>query len=325
VISANIDKVMLQLFWGSRFVGYYYGVQRLTAFLILVSMAVTMLLFPTLSEHHGKRDYSKIRKLTTTAERYVSMIVLPFTMIFIVFSKPILFLFREEIADNAATTLQIMSIYSLLYCFYLIFLNQIMAVDKPRLGAKIGISMAVINISLNIIFIPKDIKSLGITLLGMGADGAALATAISVACGLILCKIYTRKLTGTKWNPRILMHLGAAIITGFALYFLINSIPILDLADPQWAVILELIKYGGMLGLLCLLGIGIYIAILAALKEFKRDDFKLFLNMINPKDMGRYVISELRNKENNYEEEPDKKEKIKDNYGSEKKDNDSNE
>jgi hypothetical protein len=83
---------------------------------------------------------------------------------------------------------------------------------------------------------------------------------------------------------------------------LINSIPILDLADPQWAGIIELIKYGGMLGLLCLLGIGIYIAILAALKEFKRDDLKLFLNIINPKDMGRYVISELRDKENNYEE-----------------------
>jgi O-antigen/teichoic acid export membrane protein len=305
VISANVDKVMLQLFWGSRFVGYYYGVQRLTAFLILVSMAVTMLLFPTLSEHHGKKDYPKIRKLTTTAERYVSMIVLPITMIFIVFSKPILFLFREEIAENAATTLQIMSIYSLLYCFYLIFLNQIMAVDKPRLGAKIGITMAVINICLNVIFIPKDIKSLGITLLGMGAEGAALATAISAACGLILCKIYTRKLTGTKWNPRILMHLGAAIITGFALYFLINSIPILDLGDPQWAGIIELLKYGVLLGLLCLLGIGIYIAILVALREFKKDDFKLFLNLMNPKEMGRYVISELRNKENNYEEGSD--------------------
>lgn len=282
VISGNVDKVMIQLFWGKEFVEYYFSVQRLSTFLILVATAVTILLFPTLSEHHGKEDYKQIRRLTTTAERYVSLIVIPCAVLLIVFSKPILQILRYDIAENASTTLQIMAIYSTIFCFYMIFLNQIMAIDKPRLGAKIGVSMAVINILLNIIFIPKDIRSIGINLLGMGAEGAALATAISAAFGLVMCKIYTRRLTGTKWNPRILLHICAGIIMGAVLYYLSDIITII-----RWYEI----------GAACLLGIGIYLAILWLLREFKKKDLMLFLDILNPKGMTRYISSELKNNE----------------------------
>jgi O-antigen/teichoic acid export membrane protein len=282
MISANIDKAMLQLFWGSRFVGYYFGVQRVTMFLILMSTAVTMLLFPTLSEHHGKNEYGHIRRLTTAAERYVSLVVMPSAILLIVFSRPILNIFSAEIAENAASVLQIMAIYSLVFCFYAIFLNQIMGVDEPKLGAKVGISMALINISLNMILIPKDIRALGINLFGMGAEGAALATAISAACGLIMVKVITRRLTGTKWNPRILLHLGAGIVMGSVLYYL-NIIVTID----RWY------EVGGA----CLLGMGIYFAILWLLREFKKKDLMLFLDILNPKGMTSYISSELRNNE----------------------------
>ena len=48
----------------------------------------------------------------------------------------------------------------------------------------------------------------------------------------------------------------------------------------------------------CVLGIGIYLAILWLLRELKKKDLMFFLNIISPKDMTRYVASELRNKEN---------------------------
>lgn len=284
VISANVDKVMLQLFWGKTLVEYYFSVQRLTAFIILMSTAVTILLFPTLSERHGKNDYKEIRRLTRAAERYVSLVVVPAAVIFIVFSKPILMLLRADLAENASSILQIMAIYSLIFCFYTIFQNQIMAVDKPRLGAKIGVSMALINICLNIIFIPKDIKSLNLTLLGMGAEGAALATAISATCGLIMTKIFTRRLTGTKWNPRILLHLMGGLIMGGVLYY-INSLE--NVTIVRWYEV----------GAAGLLGIGIYLGFLWLIREFKKKDLKLFLDILNPRGMKQYVVSELRGKE----------------------------
>jgi O-antigen/teichoic acid export membrane protein len=225
MISTNIDKVMLQLFWDSTLVGYYFGVQRLTAVIIFMSIAVSTLLFPTLSRYHGKNDYREIRRLTISAERYVSIVIVPSVVFFIVFSKPLLNLIHGDMAQNASTIFQLMAVYSLFVCFYKIFANQIIAINKPSLGAKIGISMAVLNIILNLILIPKDIKSLGVNLMGMGAEGAALATTISMAYGLLISKHFARKLTGTPWNPKIFLHLFAAIIMGLVLYFIAFTVP----------------------------------------------------------------------------------------------------
>ena len=289
ILSTYVDKIMLQLFWGSTYVGFYFGVQNLTRFLILMATAVTMLLFPTLSEHHGKEEFKQVRKLTATAERYVSIIVMPVAVLFIVFPKPILGLFEASIAENGWRTLQIMALYSVVFCFYLVFLNQIMGVDKPRTAAKVGVSMAALNIILNLILIPKDIKSLGLTLFGWGAEGAAIATLISASYGLVMVKIITRRTTETKWNPRILLHIGAALVSGGILYFLSTVIAVEGVF---------------VLGSVCLLGIGIYVGFLALLREFTREDLKLFLDIINPKGMKDYVVSELKDKNNGGEGGP---------------------
>jgi O-antigen/teichoic acid export membrane protein len=287
IISLNIDKVMIQLFWNSTLVGYYFGVQKLTGFIVVMSVSVTALLFPTLSAHHGKNEYKEIRNLTKVAERYVSLIVVPCVALIIVFSKPILNIISSDIADGAYTIFRLLAIYSLLLCFYKIFSHQIFAIDQPKLIAKIGVSMAGLNIALNLLLIPKDIRSLGINLFGMGAEGAALASAISIGYGLVMTKIYTRKLTGTKWNPRILLHLLAAVVMGIILFYISDIISI-----NRWYEL-------GMAGLL---GFGIYFGLLWILRELKKEDLNLFLDIINPRGMKRYVVSELRGK-NEIEEE----------------------
>jgi O-antigen/teichoic acid export membrane protein len=281
-ISVNIDKVMLQLFWNAEAVGYYFGVQRVTSPLIMIPTAVTILLFPTLSERHGKRDYPQIRRLTRDAERYISLIVTPCVALIIVFSWSYLNILSRDLADNASQVLQIIAIYSLFFCFYMVFLNHISAIDKPRIAAKIGISMAVINICLNAILIPKDIQSLGIPLFGLGTVGAALATTISAAYGLIMTKIMVYRLTGTKSNPRILLHFGGALVSGGRCYYRSAQITI-----KSWY---EVIGFS-------LLGIGIYIAFLMLVREFTKKDLRLFLDTLSPKKMKRYYVSELRDKE----------------------------
>ena len=48
--------------------------------------------------------------------------------------------------------------------------------------------------------------------------------------------------------------------------------------------------------LLIFIGIGLmtYIAVLFVLKEFKRQDFNFFLNILHPNEMFSYVKSELK-------------------------------
>ncbi len=296
VISVNIDKVFLQLFYNATVVGYYFTVQRVTIFMISISTALVVLLFPTLSKHHTQNNHAEIRRLTLTSERYISLIILPFAILLIIFAQPILYLFDKDVAENATTVLQIMTIYSIVISFMTIFSYQIIAIDRPKIAVKIGVSMALINIFLNIILIPKDIKILGLTLFGLGAEGAALATTISAIYGLIASKIITRKLTGTKWNSRILLHLIAAVIMGIALFSISDIFSIWDMFNPLWAGIVELLLYIGLLIFMGLLGVGIYLGILIIFKEFKKDDLRFFLSILNPREMKDYIASELRGK-----------------------------
>ncbi len=46
-----------------------------------------------------------------------------------------------------------------------------------------------------------------------------------------------------------------------------------------------------------LLGFGIYLGFLLVLREFTKKDLQLFLDILSPKKMKRYVVSELRDKE----------------------------
>jgi O-antigen/teichoic acid export membrane protein len=287
IINKNIDKVMLQLFWGAYEVGNYFAVQKITEFLIFMSTAITILLIPTLSKHHGKSNNTEIKRLTRTAERYVSLVVTPCAVILIVMSWPILNLFNEKFANDAQGILPIMAIFSYIFCLYLVFINQIMAVNRPGIAAMIGISMAIINITLNLILIPRDIKILGVTLFGLGAIGAALATMISKIIGLTMSKIAVRRLTGTKTNLKILLHMCAGVVMGGSLYLI--NLYITHYFFPIESVFIVVP--------ICLLGLGIYVGVLWLVREFTRDDFKLFMNILNPKEMKQYVVSELRDKE----------------------------
>jgi hypothetical protein len=53
------------------------------------------------------------------------------------------------------------------------------------------------------------------------------------------------------------------------------------------------IRWFTLLGF-CILGLGIYIAILFVLKEFSKKDLDFFLKIINLKEMVSYIKSELK-------------------------------
>ncbi|MEA3458909.1 MAG: flippase, partial [Candidatus Thermoplasmatota archaeon] len=45
------------------------------------------------------------------------------------------------------------------------------------------------------------------------------------------------------------------------------------------------------------LGLAIYLGVLYALKEFKKQDLMFFLDMLHPKEMLTYIKSELKDKD----------------------------
>lgn len=295
-ISLYIDKVMIEFFWGSDYVGYYFGSQRIIDILKNLSISLGIVLFPTISYYAAKSRYREITKVMAKAERYLSMIIFPITIYIILLRNEIVeAILGPSFVEIGAPVLAALAVFILLTTLARPYHVLIAGLNRPKISAKIVIASAVLNIVLNFLFIPK--RFLGVSLFGWGALGAAIATIISTLLLLLLYYGASNRLIGIKPSSRIIRHFFAAMISGIPLY-LINNILI---SNDIWATIrasgpLELLYSGILLLLLGIMILAIYIAILVGIREFKKEDLRFFLDMLHPGRMGEYIKSELKEK-----------------------------
>jgi len=279
-ISLNIDKIMIGYFWTSVEVGYYFTVQQISGIILIVSGAIGVLLFPAFSEYHIKNNFDNIRKIAYKAERYISMVTVPFVVVVIIFAKPIIEVMLSSSFIPAYSTLMILSIYSYVVSIYTVYSSLILGINKPSVSAKIGISMFLVNIVLNYLFIPR---------MGMlsifniyGPSGASVATLLSIIFGYCYLRVITKKYMKIKmFNIFTVSHVFSGVITAIVLYYT--------------SILFESIYF---YQLICfsIFGFVLYASILYLIKELKRDDFHFFFDLFNPKKMVKYMSSELKNK-----------------------------
>jgi len=280
VISVNIDKIMIGYFWTSVEVGYYFTVQQILQIILIFSAAVSIVLFPTLSEYHSSKNFEKIKETTHLAERYISMVTIPPIVLVIVFANPVIDIMLSSAFLPAASVLITLSIFALISGLRIPYSSLISGINRPGIAAKIGFAICVTNISLNYLFIPKQglLSSFGIN----GPTGAAIATVLSSLVGFFGLRIAAKKLTGIKLlqshTPR---HIIAGLIMAGMLYYIGSLIPLV-----RWY---HLLVFAGV-------GLGIYLGMLFVLKEFKKQDLMFFLDMLRLKKMIGYVKSELKEK-----------------------------
>lgn len=275
-ILANFDRVMIQLFIGTQEVGYYFTAERLIIFMMFIGTGLSTILIPTISSHSTKGNFEKIRWTVLTAERYISMISTPVLAFTFLFSQTIIFIFLGSTFTSAYLVLSIFSAIMWVKITIIPASSQICGLDKPGIVGKTYIIMAVLNILLNLLFIPKNL--MGINLLGLGIEGAAIATLISYLVQMTIYRAAVYKLAKTKPNPRVLLHLLAAVGMNALLYFIAIRFPIYEW---YWFLVFALI------------GIGIYLGLLILMREFTKEDFNFFYKTLSPKKMVEYIRSEI--------------------------------
>ena len=282
IIITNIDKVFIQLFWGAAEVGYYFAVNRLAMILLTFAAAIAMLLFPTISKLHAKNEKKQIITLVANSERYLSMVAFPIVLFMIVLPKPIIHILLSDSFYPAIPVLQILPIWALISIISRPYSPLILGMDRPWLVTISAVARISINIVLNLLLIPIDIKILGIQCFGLGATGAAIATLVAGIFGFIYFRVIAWRLIGFKWNPiNILKHLLAAEIMALILLYIHSIFEI-----ARWY---QLLAVG-------LLALGIYFAILYAIREFKKKDYHFFMDTLNPRKMFHYVKDEIKGK-----------------------------
>ena len=278
-IAQNMDKVMIQFFGTTTAVGYYSAAQRISLILMFITIASTTLIFPMISSYYSKNKIDAIRNLSHQAERYLSMIFSPAVVFIFLFAPQICLILLGDKFVASASILRILSFVVLVNGTTQPYTQQLGATDHIILAAKLGSIIFILNILLNIIFIPQQF--LGLRLLGMGGIGAAFATLISITIGAVLFRFYAYKITASKPNPRILFHLISALIMGIILHVISASMS----AIPVYYLIF-----------FAFIGAGIYILALKIFREFDRKDFNLFLKVLNPAQLKNYATTEMRSK-----------------------------
>jgi len=277
IIMMNVDKVFIQLFYAAEQVGHYFAIFNLSRFIILFATSVGLLLFPTISEYHAKNNFREIRKLTLQAERYLSMIVFPIVTLMIVLAKPIIHILLSDKYMPALPVLQILPIFVLIEAIARPYVAKLQGMDMPNLIRNRVIIMAILNVILNLILIPKDIRMLGLKLAGLGIRGAAIATVVAYMIGMIYIRYKAWKITKIRGNIKIAFHAIAAILTGFILNYMAVYI-------SRWYELLAI----------ALFGIAIYFAFLFLMREFKKEDFEFFVDTLNIKKMIKYIKEEVK-------------------------------
>ncbi|MCK4266703.1 MAG: polysaccharide biosynthesis protein, partial [Thermoplasmata archaeon] len=286
LITLNIDKVMLGYFWSSVEVGHYFAVQRITTMILMISGAVGIVLFPTVSSFHSRYKHERKKRnraiitVTQSSERYSSMVTIPLVFIIIVFTVPIIDIVLNSAFRPATLSLQVLAIYTYVLTLGMPYRFLILGMDKPALFAKVLVIGGVVNIVLNFLLIPENglLSRFDIN----GPSGAAIAALISAIVLLVGFHNHSRKLMRHRLLQRkIFKHIVAGLLMGVLIWKL--------------STFIEPLRWFYLVGL-SFAGLGIYVGILWCIREFRKADFTFFVDTINPMNMARYIKTEIKEK-----------------------------
>ncbi len=155
-IYINLDKVMLGVLVGDRYVGLYSAANKMIRVVLSVVTALGTVLLPRISYYieHGKNE--KINNIITKSLNFILMITIPAVIGIIILAKPIIILFAGEQYLQAVKTIQILSaLIPIIGLSNLVGIQILLSYNLERITLIATMTGATINIILNYILIPK--------------------------------------------------------------------------------------------------------------------------------------------------------------------------
>jgi O-antigen/teichoic acid export membrane protein len=288
LVTANIDKVLLGYFWTAVEVGYYSSVYRISTMMLMVSGAIGIVVFPTISAIHARKWMDRRKKrgqiadVVRKSERYVSIIMIPVLALIIMFTVPIIDIILNSSFRPAAWSFRVLVIYAYVYTLGVPYSYLIVGMNRPGQNAKVVIMMGMVNVILNLLLIPRDgiLSGLGVS----GIEGAACAALISAFVMLAGLHYYSKNIIRKKlFQARIFLHIGAGAVMGLVMWGLGTFFDAI-----HWY----------HLGGIFIMGLGVYLGLLWAIGEFTKADMDFFLDTINPLKLIKHARNEMDEKPN---------------------------
>lgn len=281
---ASIDKILIQLFWTAEDVGYYTASSRICSFINMFSGAIGAILLPTFSGMCSSEDVLGIRRLMQECERYLLMSVVPMIFGIVALAQPIATILLSGWTPTVPI-LRILPFYVLFAVLLAPYESYFVGINKTKVYRNRVAIMFCCDVVLNVLLIPADIKSLGIKLAGLGAQGAAISLLVSYGIGLFYSRTAAWKLHQIKGDKKNILMVVAGGCMAIILYILLYEFHLITIIT-RWYILFGF----------SLLGLMIYLGILFLFGEFRKKEFYFVLDVLNIKKMINYIKEELKSK-----------------------------
>lgn len=272
-VILNVNPVMIERLWDVTEVGYYGGVLGIATLLGRFSSAAMVVFFPQASEEFSLGRPNEVRRQISVIERHLLNLTAPLAILIAYFSPQIvLWLLGPEFL-RAAPVLAVLTIDAVVTMFFQPYGMAVYAMGKPQYMVVSSLIQLAVLLLGGVVLISRNMG-------GLGALGAAIAMIIAD----ILSGLYQVYLTSRFAQIGLYKKWPAYAIAGIFTYGL------LKIAGPVTG---KLLPGGVALVMLVLGGLGIWALCLSLFGQLRRGDWLLYLDLIKPMKMWRYIRTEL--------------------------------
>jgi O-antigen/teichoic acid export membrane protein len=244
-VYGYIDTVLIKQMVSSTAVGYYSIPYKITFSMQFIPMAFVASLYPAFASYFVK-DKEMLKKTFEKSMIYLGILAVPITFGLVALARPIMLKVYTNQYLNSVLPLQIL-ILSLLFLFLNFPLGSLLNAcnRQTRNTIHIGIVM-IINIVLNVIFIPK-----------YSYIGAAVISTVSTIIMFALQMYVARQIVDFSYK-NILINYWKIFLSSILMFLAINYL-----------------KNSVNFVILIVLGALIYGLVMFLLKAITKEDFKL--------------------------------------------------
>lgn len=232
------DKFVIGIFLGSAAVGCYSPGYALGSILLMFLTPFAVLLPAVLPEYYEAGDMDKVDTFLSYSMKYYLLLTVPAAVGMSLLSKPLLYILTTSIiADNGFMITPLVALGAIFMGIYGIVNNIIILEKKTSILGYIWISVAILNIVLNIFAVPY-----------LGIYGAGLATLICYFFAFTITLIYSKRYARLPFDFKsIAKIIIATIIMGAFVkianpFGIVNILIVIAIAVAIYFVVLFLLK-----------------------------------------------------------------------------------
>lgn len=226
------DTLMLARYAGPETVGVYRIAVSLVRLMPFTLQAIAFIFMPIAGEMFAKGQSEELKRTYQVLSKWVFVSTLPVFFILAFFPEmTITFLFEERYVPSASPLRLLLVGYGFELFFGLnVMLMIVMKMQKTLMhNSLVGI---ILNIVLNYVTIKR---------LGMGMDGAAMSTAISMGVTNTLNAVSLYRQEGVHpFSFKYVKHIAATVFAGLVVYVSVKTLPFHMLLMPVYLVIFGL-------------------------------------------------------------------------------------